>query len=182
MIDFKIAKNDFRSKKLLLKLEKSKALPTINAFINGSYAGNSNEFDFLNRSQKWFASQFGVNMFIPMFSSFGRSSLTQKAKINLEKSERNLNDVRQKIELEIQRAKSNLNFASQDLDTKKQALEIAKRIEQKSNKILRRNGVSFELSQAQTQLYSAQQQYIQGMFNLINTYVILDTLVNPIEN
>jgi outer membrane protein len=41
---------------------------------------------------------------------------------------------------------------------------------------------SFELSQAQTQLYSAQQQYIQGMFNLINTYVILDTLVNPIEN
>ena len=41
---------------------------------------------------------------------------------------------------------------------------------------------SFELSQAQTQLYSAQQQYIQGMFNLINTYVILDTLVNPIQN
>ena len=38
------------------------------------------------------------------------------------------------------------------------------------------------LSQAQTQLYSAQKQYIQGMLNLINTYVILDTLVNPIEN
>ena len=184
VIDFKIAKNDFRSKKLLLKLEKSKALPTINAFINGSYAGNSNEFDFLNHSQKWFgASQFGVNMSIPLFSSFGRSSLTQKAKINLEKSERNLNDVRQKIELEIQRAKSDLNFASQDLDAKKQALELAKRIEQK-NQIKFSEGMasSFELSQAQTQLYSAQQQYIQGMLNLINTYVILDTLVTPIEN
>ena len=82
VIDFKIAQNDFRSKELLLKLEKSKALPTLNAFINGSYAGNSNQFDFFKRSQKWFgASQFGVNLSIPLFSSFGRTSLTQKAKI-----------------------------------------------------------------------------------------------------
>ena len=105
------------------------------------------------------------------------------AKINLEKSERNLNDVKQKIELEIQRAKSDLNFASQDLNTKKQALELAERIEQK-NQIKFSEGIasSFELSQAQTQLYSAQQQYIQGMFNLISKYVVLDALVNPVVN
>jgi len=34
-VDYKIAKNDNRSKELLLKLEKSKALPSLNAFING---------------------------------------------------------------------------------------------------------------------------------------------------
>lgn len=184
IIDFKIAKNDFRSKELFLKLEKSRALPTINAFINGSYAGNSNQFDFLRSSQKWFgASQFGVNVSIPLFSSFGRTALTQKAKINLEKSKRNLNDVKQKIELEIQRAQSDLNFAFQDLNTKKQALELAERIAQK-NQVKFSEGMasSFELSQAQTQLYSAQQQYIQGMFNLMNKYVVLDALVNPVVN
>jgi outer membrane protein TolC len=184
VVDFKIAKNDFRSKELLLKLEKSKALPTINAFINGSYSGNSNQFGFLKSSQKWFgASQFGINMSIPLFSSFGRTSLTQKAKINLEKSKRNLNDVKQKIELEIQQAKNDLDFALQDLNTKKQSLALAERIEHK-NQIKFSEGIasSFELSQAQSQLYSAQQQYIQGMFNLINKYVILDTLINPIKN
>lgn len=184
VIDFKIAQNDFRSKELLLKLEKSKALPTLNAFINGSYAGNSNQFDFFKRSQKWFgASQFGVNLSIPLFSSFGRTSLTQKAKINLEKSKRNLNDVKQKIELEIERAKNDLDFALQDLKTKKQAQELAERIEHK-NQVKFSEGIasSFELTQAQTQLYSAQQQYIQAMFTLVNKYVLLDTLLNPIEN
>ena len=75
-IDFKIALNNVRSNALLFKLEKSKALPTINAFINGGYAGNNNRFNFLDRTQKWFgASLFGVNMTIPVFSSLGRSCL-----------------------------------------------------------------------------------------------------------
>ena len=50
-IDFKIAVNNMRSNELLFKLEKSKALPTINAFINRGYAGNNNRFNFLDRSQ-----------------------------------------------------------------------------------------------------------------------------------
>ena len=76
--DFKIANNNVRSNELLFKLEKSKALPTLNAFINGTYTGNNNRFDFLNNSQKWFgASILGVNMSIPLFSSFGRSASTE---------------------------------------------------------------------------------------------------------
>ena len=71
----------------------------------------------------------------------------------------------------------------QDLKTKKQAQELAERIEHK-NQVKFSEGIasSFELTQAQTQLYSAQQQYIQAMFTLVNKYVLLDTLLNPIEN
>ena len=42
-IDYKIAANDKTSKELLLKLEKSKALPTLSAFLSGAYIGNNNE-------------------------------------------------------------------------------------------------------------------------------------------
>ena len=38
-IDFKIAKNKERSQELLLKYEKTKALPSLSAFINGNYIG-----------------------------------------------------------------------------------------------------------------------------------------------
>ena len=34
-VDYLIAENNKKSKELLLKLEKSKALPTLNAFVNG---------------------------------------------------------------------------------------------------------------------------------------------------
>lgn len=180
-IDFKIALNDLRSKELLLKLEKSKALPTINAFINGTYSGNSDRFDFLERSQKWFgASLFGVNISIPIFSALGRSASTQKAKINLERSERNMKNLEQQIEVQIKSAQNDLEFAKQDLKNKKQGLDLAKRIEQKNQiKFFEGLASSFELSQAQTQLYTAQQQYIQAMLYVLNKHIALDILLNP---
>ena len=180
-IDFKIAVNNMRSNELLFKLEKSKALPTINAFINGGYAGNNNRFNFLDRSQKWFgASLFGVNMSVPLFSSLGRSAATQKAKIALEKSERALVNTRQELKIKIKRAQNELAFAQQDLETKKQAQNLAKRIEEKNQiKFFEGLASSFELSQSQTQLYTAQKQYMEAMLSVLNKHIALDVLLNP---
>ena len=180
-IDFKIAVNNMRSNELLFKLEKSKALPTINAFINGGYAGNNNRFNFLDRSQKWFgASLFGVNMSVPLFSSLGRSAATQKAKIALEKSERALVNTRQELKIKIKRAQNELAFAQQDLETKKQAQNLAKRIEEKNQiKFFEGLASSFELSQAQTQLYTAEKQYMEAMLSVLNKHIALDVLLNP---
>ena len=180
-IDFKIAINNMRSNELLFKLEKSKALPTINAFINGGYAGNNNRFNFLDRSQKWFgASLFGINMSVPLFSSLERSAATQKAKIALEKSERALVNTRQELKIKIKRAQNELAFAQQDLETKKQAQNLAKRIEEKNQiKFFEGLASSFELSQAQTQLYTAQKQYMEAMLSVLNKHIALDVLLNP---
>ena len=180
-IDFKIAVNNMRSNELLFKLEKRKALPTINAFINGGYAGNNNRFNFLDRSQKWFgASLFGVNMSVPLFSSLERSAATQKAKIALEKSERALVNTRQELKIKIKRAQNELAFAQQDLETKKQAQNLAKRIEEKNQiKFFEGLASSFELSQAQTQLYTAQKQYMEAMLSVLNKHIALDVLLNP---
>lgn len=180
-IDFKIAVNNMRSNELLFKLEKSKALPTINAFINGGYAGNNNRFNFLDRSQKWFgASLFGVNMSVPLFSSLGRSAATQKAKIALEKSERALVNTRQELKIKIKQAQNELAYAQKDLETKKQAQNLAKRIEEKNQiKFFEGLASSFELSQAQTQLYTAQKQYMEAMLSVLNKHIALDVLLNP---
>ena len=180
-IDFKIAVNNMRSNELLFKLEKSKALPTINAFIIGFYAGYYNRFNFLDRSQTWFgASLFGVNMSVPLFSSLGRSAATQKAKIALEKSERALVNTRQELKIKIKRAQNELAFAQQDLETKKQAQNLAKRIEEKNQiKFFEGLASSFELSQAQTQLYTAQKQYMEAMLSVLNKHIALDVLLNP---
>jgi outer membrane protein TolC len=55
-IDIRIADNTLKSEALKLKLEKSKALPKVNAFINRTYTGNSNEFTFTDGDQKWYGS------------------------------------------------------------------------------------------------------------------------------
>ncbi|WP_273290563.1 TolC family protein [Winogradskyella sp.] len=184
-IDYRIAANDRKSKELLLKLEKSKALPQLSAYLNGGYLGFSNEFTFFDNDQNWAGfSSFGLNLNIPIFSSGKRSAATQRAKINLEKSKDDLTETEQRLYLQIETAKSNYKFAIEDYDNKKQNLALAERIEQKNQtKFFEGIGSSFELRQAQTQLYTAQQELLQTMLDVINAKAELETTLNtPINN
>ncbi|WP_047548367.1 TolC family protein [Psychroserpens sp. Hel_I_66] len=184
-IDYQIAENDTEAKSLMVKLEKSKALPTLNAFVNGGYSSFSDKFNFTNSSQPWFGSSLvGVNLSIPIFSSGMRSAATQRAEINLEKSKIDLTETEQKIKLEIASAKSNYQFAIEDYENKKKNLELAERIENKNQtKFFEGIGSSFELRQAQTQLYTAQQELLQAMLDVINSKAALETALNsPINN
>ena len=179
-IDYKIAENDKNAKELLLKLEKSKALPSLSAFINGGYNGYSEKFTFATKNQQWFGSSlFGVNMNIPIFSSGLRNASTQQARINLEKSKDNLLDTEQQLKLKIASAKSDYQFAVEEYSNKKENLNLAERIEQKNQtKFFEGISSSFDLRQAQTQLYTAQQEFLQAMLKVINTKATLETLLN----
>ncbi|SDR68303.1 Outer membrane protein TolC [Formosa sp. Hel1_31_208] len=183
-IDYKIAQNDTKAKALMLKLERSRALPTLNAFINGSYTAFDNDFVFFDSDTKWFgASLFGLNLDIPIFSSGKRNASTQRARINLEKAKDDLTETEQRLNLQIEAAKSDFKFAIEDYDNKKQNLNLAERIEQKNQtKFFEGVGSSFELRQAQTQLYSAQQELLQAMLDVINSKAELETVLNTPNN
>jgi len=184
-IDYQIAENDTEAKSLMVKLEKSKALPTLNAFINGGYSAFGDKFTFANGNQDWFGSSlFGVTLNIPIFSSGMRSAATQRAQINFEKAKTELAETEQTIKLQIASAKSDYQFAIEDYDNKKENLALAERIENKNQtKFFEGIGSSFELRQAQTQLYTAQQELLQAMLDVINSKTELETVLNtPINN
>ncbi|MGV6844909.1 MAG: TolC family protein [Lutibacter sp.] len=183
-IDYKIAKNTEKSNELLVKLEQSKALPSISSFVNFAYSGYGDNFDFLKKQQKWFdSSLLGISMKIPIFSSLARSSRTQQAKIELDKAKTNLYEVSQKIKLQVEKAKTDFKFSLEELQTSKENLALAKRIEHKQEvKFFEGISSSFDLSNAQTQLYSMQQNYLQAMLNVISNKAALDTALNtPIK-
>lgn len=181
-IDYKIAENDKVSKELMLKLEKSKALPTLNAFINGGYSAFTDEFTFLDKDQKWFGSSlFGASLYIPIFSSGMRSAATQRARINLEKAEIDLIDKEENIKFEIASAKSDYQFAIEDYQNKKENLMLAERIEEKNEtKFFEGISSSFDLRQAQTQLYAAQKDFLKAMLDVINAKAELETALNVV--
>ena len=184
-IDFKIAKNTETSNELLVKLEKSRALPSLKSFVNLGYAGFGENFDFLRREQTWFdSSLLGVSLDIPIFSSLARSSRTQQAKIGLEKARTNLTETSQKLLLQLEYAKTEYNYNIEEFETSKQNLTLAERIENKQQiKFFEGISTSFELSEAQRQLYTMQQNYLQAMLDLITSKAALDNALNtPINN
>lgn len=177
-IDYKIAFNNKRSKELLVKLEKSKALPKLDAFINGGYQAFSDEFTFLNGDQRWFGnSLLGVNLEIPIFSSLQRSASTQRAKINLDKAKAELTETEQNLRFEYEKALSDFKFSIEQYITSRKNLNLAERIERK-NQIKYTEGIatSFELRQAQLQLYSSQREFLQAMINVITAQTLLETI------
>lgn len=182
-IDFQIAENDRRSKELLVKYEINQSIPSVSAFINYGALTFSNEDSFFDGgqfNQKWFDySLFGLSVNIPIFSSFKRSAKTQRAKIDLDIAEIKLEETKQQLNLKVENAKSNYQLSIDNYQTAKKNLQLAERIESKQRtKFAEGLSTSFELTQAQNQLYTQQQNYVQSMLDIIAKKAALDNALN----
>ncbi|SCY38599.1 Outer membrane protein TolC [Nonlabens sp. Hel1_33_55] len=179
-VDYQIAYNMTEQRRLEYKLERSKALPTVNGFINyGANAFSNDDFVF-NSSNQWFRQSIaGVSISWPVFTSFGRKARTDRAKIAWDQAETDLERTSQQIRLDYETALNDYQLAIDTYYTNKQNLELAERIENK-NQIKFTEGIStsFDLRQAQTQLYDAQSQYLNSMFQVITNKAALETVLN----
>jgi outer membrane protein TolC len=179
-IDIRIADSNVKAETLLLKLEKSKALPKVNAFMNRTYTGNSNEFTFTDGNQKWYGSSLlGLNVKIPIFSSLGRNASTQKAKISLDQAKTQLEETQTKIRIEVNAARNKYQLAVDNYYTEKENLRLAESIEQKNQTRFYEGMVqSFELRMAQMQLYTAQSNFVAAIQKVITNKIALESLLN----
>ena len=182
-IDIRLAENEVTTNGFLYRLERAKALPSFSAFLNGSYMGNNEEFAFTESTQKWFgAAAFGFRMRIPVFSSLGRSASAQKAKLSVLQSETKLIEVKAQVFVEWQNALNSFALAKEEHATALENLSLAQRIEQKNTtKFFEGLSGSFDLRQAQLQLYRAQQNTIQCMRQVILDKTNLDTIINNVQ-
>jgi len=179
-IDYRIAANTAESREIEVKLEKSKALPSLTGFLNYGVQGFSQEFTFLNEDQEYFGqSILGVSLNIPIFSSGMRSSRTQQKQIAYEQAMVKLEQTENEVKRQINSAKSDYEFSLENYQNQKKNLELAERIENK-NQIKFFEGIasSFELSEAQRQLYQAQQDFLQSMLEVITAKVELENLLD----
>lgn len=177
-IDYQIVSSLVTQKRLLLKLEKAKALPSLGAAFNLGANAFSQEFTFVNGNQRWFNySNVGVNLNIPIFSSLARRSRTAQAKIAFEQSQTQQKEVEQMLKLGYEKAKSDFDFSIEEYATAKSNLNLAERIEKKQQiKFKEGLSTSFEFSEAQRQLYATQQTYLQSMVDIINKKAALEKL------
>ena len=179
-IDYKIALNASEGNKKRLQLEKFKSLPTVSAYISGSYNGYNESFRITNPKQNWYgSSQLGINMSLPIFSSLKRTASTQKAKIELDKALLNLKETENTLNLEVEKAKSDYTYSINNYETALKNLTLAESIEKK-NQIKFYEGLasSFDLRQAQNQLYAIQNEYLEATLKIIENKINLEILLN----
>jgi len=177
-IDYTLMTNFVDQRNLELKLEKSKYLPSLGASLNYGYNAFGEDFSTFTDADNWLDySNLGLNLNIPIFSGFGRNARTQQAKIALEQAKTELTETEQRLKLEYLTAKSKFDFDVEQYFSSKQNLTLAERIEKKQNiKFTEGLSSSFEFTEAQRQLYTAQQDYLQAMVNVINSRAALEKI------
>ena len=179
-MNYRLAENFKDQRRLEYKLQKSKALPSLAANLNFGYNAFSNEFAFFTPHQKWNNfSNLGIGLNVPIFSSFGRAAKTQQAKIAFDQAKTQFTETQQKLQLQYESVKSEYEFSVEEYTTAKNNLNLAERIEKKQQiKFTEGLSSSFDFSEAQRQLYSAQQNYLQSMVNIISKKASLDAVIN----
>ena len=179
-IDYLIGKNQVKAKKLQVKYQKSKALPSIAAFVNYGKNAYNNDFEFFDSSQAWYEqSLFGININIPIFSSFGRSAKVYQAKMDYENAKIDLDEKQKQLQLSYSKAKNDYEHSFNNYNIAKSNLKLAEKIEKKEViKFKEGIGNSFQLNQARMQLYQSQQQYLQSIIDIINKKIVLENLLD----
>jgi len=178
-IDYALSTNFVEQRTLEMKLEKSKFLPSLSANLNFGYNAFGNQFEFFTSNQKWFNySNLGVGLNVPIFSSFGKNAKVQQTKIALEQAQTQLTETEQRLKLQYQNAKSDYEYSVEQYFSSKENLSLAERIEKKQQvKFTEGLSTSFEFTDAQRQLYSAQQSYLQSMVDVISRKAELEKAI-----
>ncbi len=179
-IDYALSSNFVAQRTLEMKLEKSKYLPSLAANVNLGYNAFGDQFQFFTPNQRWLNySNLGLTLNVPIFSSFGKRARVQQSKIALEKAQTQLTETEQRLKLQYQNAKSNYEYSIENYFSSKENLRLAERIEKKQQvKFKEGLSTSFDFTEAQRQLYTAQQNYLQSMIEVINKRASLEKLIN----
>ena len=175
-IDSRLAENALTISQLKLKLEKSKALPTLSAALASSYNAFSDDFNFLKSSQQWFnTSVVAVQLDIPIFSGLQRHWRTEQAKLDLEKAKLDVEDTKRSLSNKAYAATIDYNNAYNSYKNAEELIELSSSIYNKQRiKFNEGMGTSFDLQQSETQLYDSQAKYYQAAIELIQAKTKLD--------
>lgn len=121
----------------------------------------------------------GASVSIPLFSSFSRLKAVKEAKFDYEKQLNTLADTEDALRVQHRQLCYNLKTAFETFNTQKQNIDVTQRVFNNiSNKYEVGAASSLDLTNAGTNLISAQSSYVQALMELVNAQIALEELLN----
>jgi outer membrane protein TolC len=143
-------------------------IPTVS--LSGSWSKNAqrNKFDFFGKGDWYTFSNIGLNISVPIFKGFYTRSKINEAKLNLQKTENQIADLKLTIDNEVETARISFKTAIESMDYQKQNMKLAEAVyEQTKKKYEAGLGSNIEITAAQTDLKAAQTNYINALYDAI---------------
>lgn len=175
-IQYQLLETQEKLGELDVKRVKSEFLPTVAAYYNHQENFNDNSFNLTPPDI------VGVNVSIPIFTSWSRMSVLRQKEISLEQTRLDKANATNGLKIQYRNNLNQYFTARNTYENNKSNMELAKKIYEKTE-MKYKEGVSssFDLSQAQGQYLQAQSAYFQSIMKLISAKSSLDKLLHQYE-
>ena len=180
-IEYNLLETNLKLNQLDVKDKKAAFLPVV--ALNGGYGGSFIENHFKYLYNNFYTNGFiGLSINIPIFSGFQRSYQLKQSRINVIKAQNDLANAKNGFALQANAARITFYNSIQSLNNQKRNQELANEVLRVS-KIKYQQGVgsSIEVTQAQAALETADNQYIQSLYDAVINKVNLDKAYGKIN-
>ena len=140
-------------------------LPTVS--MSGSYSKNAqrSKFDFFQGGNWFSTSLVSLNINLPIFNGFATDARIKRTKIELKQTENQIESLKNSIDNEINQAKLNYMSSVATVQFQKKNMELAEKVYQQTKKKFEAGtGSNTEISAAQTDLVSAQNNFMNALY------------------
>lgn len=173
-IEYKLLQTNVLLNQLDVKSKKAAYLPSV--VLNGGFneVFQENHAKFLYNSA-YPNSFIGLGINIPIFSGGQRLNQLRQSQVSVMKAQNDLHNAANGFKLQANSARITYQNSVQSLNNQKRSRELAQEV-LRVTKIKYQQGVgsNIEVTQAQTEFESADNQYIQALYNALVSKVDLD--------
>ena len=146
-------------------------IPTLTLSGNLSKNAQRQKFDFFKGP--YFTSSFiGIRLNVPLFDGGAKNARISTAKLNLQKTQNNIEQIKQSIDNDVAQSRIRMKSALITLDDQKRNIVLAEKV-YSSTKLKYEQGLGSnqEIYSAQTELKVAQDNYYSSLYDAINARI-----------
>lgn len=180
-VEYQLLKTSMKLNELDYKRNIVTHAPSLVAF--GSFSRNFLNNDFGTLYDKSFpTSVVGLQLNVPITGSGKKYYQTKQAKLTLEKSRNDLNNLENALNLQSRQSQINYNNSVRSLENQRKNMELAKEVLRVSKaKYDQGIGSSLEVTTAETSLKEAETNYISSLYDALIAKVELDKAFGKIQ-
>ncbi len=167
--EYQLLENSVDLGKYNVKRYQLSKIPTLTFSANINQNAQRTTFTFFKGSEPWYTTSFmNFTLNIPIFDGGARNANISTARLNLQKMNNNLEQLKSSIDNDVNQARINMKSAILTMDAQKKNIQLAESV-YNSTKLKYDQGLGSnqEISTAQADLVTAQNNYYSSIYDAI---------------
>jgi len=168
-IEYKLLQTQRSLYNLDVRRNRMMYLPGLYAFGQYSFNAQRNDFDLFDADKTWYKTSIvGLQLNVPIFDGLQKARKIQQGKLNILKTENDLKNLSNAINLEYATAKTQLQNSTASLKAQQDNMELALQVYNTTRtKYDLGVGSNLEVVTAQTSLKEAQTNYLNALYDTL---------------